>query len=167
MRHLKKIVKPMEVILRSKTCDVEISENQTTYFIILEAIKMEYNALLQDLQQALHNLLQKSSFHRFHEFSLDVSSLIVTTSTFVKNDETSRNIREANGGQIKEQDVPLVSRCLIFDLSFLTNADVITIKDETSKENSRNRCKANYLRRKIYLRCPHSYAWKHFYLLVF
>ena len=27
-------------------------------------------------------------------------------------------------------------RCLIFDLSFFTNADVVTIKDETSKENS-------------------------------
>ena len=26
-------------------------------------------------------------------------------------------------------------RCLIFDLSFFTNADVVTIKDETSKEN--------------------------------
>ena len=35
----------------------------------------------------------------------------------------------------------LVSRCLIFDLSFLTNADVVTIKDETSKENLWNRCK--------------------------
>ena len=26
-------------------------------------------------------------------------------------------------------------RCLIFDLSFFTNADVVTIKDETSREN--------------------------------
>ena len=27
-------------------------------------------------------------------------------------------------------------RCFIFDLSFFTNADVVIIKDETSKENS-------------------------------
>ena len=27
-------------------------------------------------------------------------------------------------------------RCLIFDLSFFTNADVVGIKDETPKENS-------------------------------
>ena len=29
-------------------------------------------------------------------------------------------------------------RCLIFELFFFTNADVVTIKDETYKENSRN-----------------------------
>ena len=36
-------------------------------------------------------------------------------------------------------------RCLIFDLSFFTNADVVTIKDETSKENSWNRCRSYWL----------------------
>jgi len=49
--------------------------------------------------------------HRFHEFSLDFSSLIVTTSAFVKKgrvkDETSKTIRETNGGQTKGQDIPL------------------------------------------------------------
>ena len=48
-----------------------------------------------------------------------------------------KKIRETYAGQIKEQDVPFVSRiffrCLIFDLLSLTNADVVTIKDETSK----------------------------------
>ena len=39
--------------------------------------------------------------HRFHEFSLDVSSLIVTTSSaFEKRKiETSKKIGDANGGQ--------------------------------------------------------------------
>ena len=36
-------------------------------------------------------------------------------------------------------------RCLIFDFSFFTNADVVTIKDETSKENSWNRCRSYIL----------------------
>ena len=40
----------------------------------------------------------------------DVSSLTVTISAFVKKwkdkDEASKKIRETNGGQIKEQDVP-------------------------------------------------------------
>ena len=49
--------------------------------------------------------------HRFHEFSLDVSPLIVTTSVICKKgkveNETSKKIRETNGGQIKEQDVLL------------------------------------------------------------
>ena len=43
--------------------------------------------------------------NQFHEFSLDVSYLIVTTSEFVKKgkvkDETSKKICETNGGQIK------------------------------------------------------------------
>ena len=53
-----------------------------------------------------------------------------------------KKICETDAGQIKEQGVPLTSigftnffRCLIFDLIFFTNADVVTIKDETSKEN--------------------------------
>ena len=57
-------------------------------------------------------------------------------------DEASKQNCETNGGQIKEKDVPLTSialinfyRCFIFDLFFFTNADVVTIKDETSKEN--------------------------------
>ena len=37
---------------------------------------------------------------RLHEVSLDVSSLIVTTSA-------PKKIRETNGGQIEEHDVPL------------------------------------------------------------
>jgi hypothetical protein len=47
--------------------------------------------------------------HRFQEFSLDISSLNVTTSAFAKKkrSKTSKKIRETNGGQIKEQDVPL------------------------------------------------------------
>ena len=36
-------------------------------------------------------------------------------------------------------------RCLIFDLSFFTNADVVTIKDETSKENLWNWCRSYWL----------------------
>ena len=36
-------------------------------------------------------------------------------------------------------------RCLIFDLSFFTNADVVTVKDETSKENSWNQCRSYWL----------------------
>jgi hypothetical protein len=47
-----------------------------------------------------------------------------------------------DAGQIKEQDVPLTSigftsffRCLIFDISFFTKADVVTNKDEKSKKN--------------------------------
>jgi hypothetical protein len=52
-----------------------------------------------------------------------------------------KKIRETDAGQIKEQDVPLTyigftNFCIIFDLFFFTNADVVTIKDETSKENS-------------------------------
>ena len=54
-----------------------------------------------------------------------------------------KKICETDAGEIKEQDVPLTFigftnffRCLIFDLFFFTNADVVTIKDETSKENS-------------------------------
>ena len=54
-----------------------------------------------------------------------------------------KKIRETDAGKIKKQDVPLTSisftnffRCLIFDLFFFTNADVVTIKDETSKETS-------------------------------
>jgi hypothetical protein len=44
--------------------------------------------------------------HWFHKFYLDVSSLIVTTSVFVKKRKgQSKKIRE-NGGQIKEQDIP-------------------------------------------------------------
>ena len=35
-------------------------------------------------------------------------------------------------------------RCLIFDLSFFRNADVVTIKDEVSKENSWNICRSYY-----------------------
>ena len=45
--------------------------------------------------------------YSFHEFYLDVSSLIVTTSAIVKKgkvkDETSKKICETDGGQIKEQ----------------------------------------------------------------
>jgi hypothetical protein len=59
------------------------------------------------------------------------------------NHEASKKIRETNAGQIKEQDVPLISICfmivfrsLIFELFFFRNADVLTIKDEASKENS-------------------------------
>ena len=81
--------------------------------------------------------------HRFHKFSLDVSSLISICKKRKVKDETNKKIRETNGGQIKEQDVPLTSiaftnffRCLIFNLSFFTNGDVVTIKDETPKENS-------------------------------
>jgi len=55
----------------------------------------------------------QQDMHRFHEFSLDISSLIVATSCIsickkgkVK-DETSKKICEINGGQIKEQDIPL------------------------------------------------------------
>ena len=55
--------------------------------------------------------MEVKDLHRFHEFSLDVSSLIVTTSAFVKKgkvkSETSKKILEINGGQVKEQDVPL------------------------------------------------------------
>ena len=47
-----------------------------------------------------------------------------------------KKIRETDAGQIKEQDVPLTSiaftnffRCLIFDLFFFTNADVVRIRD--------------------------------------
>ena len=46
----------------------------------------------------------------FHEFSLDVSSLIVTTSAFVKKERSKmRHLKNSktNEGQIKEQDVPL------------------------------------------------------------
>ena len=57
--------------------------------------------------------------HQFHKFSLDFSSLIVTTSAFVKKgkvkDEAIKKIPETrdsnepetNEGQIKEQDVQL------------------------------------------------------------
>ena len=41
------------------------------------------------------------------KFSLEVSSLIVTTSAYEKKDETFKKIRETNGGQIKEQDATL------------------------------------------------------------
>jgi hypothetical protein len=59
------------------------------------------------------------------------------------NDETSKEnskkIRETDAGPIKEQLTPIAFtnffRCLIFDLFFFTNADVVTMKDETSKEN--------------------------------
>ena len=34
-------------------------------------------------------------------------------------------------------------RRLIFELFFFANADVVTIKDVTSKENSRNQCRSN------------------------
>ena len=34
-------------------------------------------------------------------------------------------------------------RCLIYDLFFFTNADVVTIKNETSKENSWNQWRSN------------------------
>ena len=34
-------------------------------------------------------------------------------------------------------------KCLIFDLFFFTNTDVVTIKDETFEENSRNECRSN------------------------
>ena len=55
--------------------------------------------------------MKVNRLHRFHKFSLDVSSLIVTTSAFVKkrkvNDEVPKKIRETDGGQIKKQDVPL------------------------------------------------------------
>ena len=51
-----------------------------------------------------------------------------------------KKTRETDAGQFKKQDVPLTSidftnflRCLIFGLFFFTNADVVTIKDETSK----------------------------------
>jgi hypothetical protein len=53
-----------------------------------------------------------------------------------------KKIRETDAGQIKEQD-PIDLHwfhkkilCLIFDLFFFTNADVVTIIDETSKKNS-------------------------------
>ena len=47
------------------------------------------------------------AMHRFHEFSLDVSSLIVTTSSaFEKRKiETSKKIGETNGGQDYGQDL--------------------------------------------------------------
>ena len=48
-------------------------------------------------------------------------------------------IRETNGGKIKKQDVPLTSigfmsflEVVSLILSFLRNADIETIKDETS-----------------------------------
>ena len=44
---------------------------------------------------------------------------------------------------------PFVSRicfrCLIFNLSYFTNADVVTIKNETSKEILWNRCRSYWL----------------------
>jgi hypothetical protein len=53
-----------------------------------------------------------------------------------------KKICESNAGQMKEQEVPLTSigfmnffGCLIFELFFFTNAEVVTNKDETSKEN--------------------------------
>ena len=58
-------------------------------------------------------------------------------------DETSKRIRESNGGQWDILLLNLTSigfmiffQCLIFDLSFCTDADVVTIKGETSRQNS-------------------------------
>ena len=52
--------------------------------------------------------------HQFQECSLDVSSLIVTKSVFLKKERSKMRyllsnlqIYETDGGQIKEQDVPL------------------------------------------------------------
>ena len=56
-----------------------------------------------------------------HKFSLDVSSLILTTSAFVKKgkvkDEKSKKNRETNGGQIKELRFPqrYYFACACFD----------------------------------------------------
>ena len=46
-------------------------------------------------------------------------------------------------------------RCQIFDLSFFTNADVATIKDETSKDNLWNPCRSYWLPSvvRIFFRC--------------
>ena len=52
-------------------------------------------------------------YFRTPEFSLNVSSLIVTTYNISickkgkVEDEASKKIRDTNGGQIKKQDVPL------------------------------------------------------------
>ena len=69
--------------------------------------------------------------------------MIFTPSSFCKKgkvkDETSKKIREINGGQIKEQDVPLTFidftnffRCLVFPFSYAPAA--LGFEDETSKE---------------------------------
>ena len=44
--------------------------------------------------------------HWFHEFIFDLSFLTNADVVTIKN-ETSKKILETNGGQIKEQDVPL------------------------------------------------------------
>ena len=54
-------------------------------------------------------LLLDFTFIGFTDFYLGVSSLIGTTSAFVKNKSSKmrpEKIRVTNGGQIKEEDVP-------------------------------------------------------------
>ena len=47
-----------------------------------------------------------------------------------------KKIRETDAGPIDFHWFHDFFRSLIFEFSFFTNADVVTIKDETSKENS-------------------------------
>ena len=51
----------------------------------------------------------QQDMHQFHEFSLDVSSFYIISicKKGKVKDETSKKICETNGGQIKEQEVPL------------------------------------------------------------
>ena len=65
--------------------------------------------------------------HWFHEFSLDVLSLVVTTSAFVKKKrskmhETSKKNRESNGGQ---WDILLLNLTCIGFMDFLDVSSLI------------------------------------------
>ena len=83
--------------------------------------------------------------HWFHEFSnrcliFNCYNISICKKEKIK-DETSKKIRETNGGQWDILLLNLTSigftnffRCFIFDFFFFTNADVVTIKDETLKK---------------------------------
>jgi hypothetical protein len=59
------------------------------------------------------------------------------------------NYRENSWNRCRSYWFPLVSRFFLdapsLTFPFFTNADVVTIKDETSKENSWNRCRSYWL----------------------
>ena len=72
----------------------------------------------------------------FHEFYLDVSSLIVKTSAFEKKikDETSKKefVKPMEVNRACIGSMNLFGR-LIFEFFLFSNADVVTIKDETTE----------------------------------
>ena len=82
----------------------------------------------------------QQELHWFHEFYLDVSSLVVTTSAFEKKgkvkDEISKKIVKTNGGQIKEQDVQLTY------LRFPTIEKNVSEKQEYEWKNSSSKRKS-------------------------